>query len=98
MTTPMIDRLKERIAELEMQNTQLQTLLACAIAEEACQDGSDSVFITADNVREWSGRTITSEPREVDGVVVGVLVTVDPITLPDFGGDMQGLLAREDRR
>ena len=95
MTTPMIDRLKERIAELEQTNAVLQTLLAAAIGDETTN--ADGLFIDAEHVMHYSGRTITSEPVEEDGSVVGVRITIDPVDLPDFGGDMQGLLAREDR-
>lgn len=102
MTTPMIDRLKERIAELEQTNAVLQTLLACMVAS-ADADGIPGdprcVFIEAEAVRFFSGRTITSEPEVYPegGEVLGVHVTIDPVDLPDFGGNMQGLLAREDR-
>ena len=97
MTTPMIDRLKERIAELEMQNTQLQTLFAAAIAVWPGHEGGSTALpltIPFDRVRQMSGRTVTSDPDHVAEVV---RVTIDPVDLPDFGGDMQGLLAREDR-
>ena len=97
MTSPMIDRLKERIAELEQTNAVLQTLLACTLGAEPGMTDEEGVVIDADIVEHYSGRTITSEPIEHDGKVLGVRITVDPIDLPDFGGDMQGLLAREDR-
>jgi hypothetical protein len=96
MTTPMIDRLKERIAELEMQNTQLQTLLACTLTTIARGDDG-AVFVPAEAVRELSGRTITSQPvtfgehyeqdSDANDSVVGVYLTIDPVALPDFSGD-----------
>jgi hypothetical protein len=94
----MIDRLKERIAELEQTNAVLQTLLACAIAVNDDVDDRE-VWIPSEVVMKYSGRTITSEPVTFPetGEVQGVYIRIDPVDLPDFGGDMQGLLAREDR-
>lgn len=86
MTSPMIDRMKERIAELEMQNAQLQTLLAAMIGDSVLME------VSFDAVRRMSGRTITSNP---DPVTEFVLITIDPIELPDFGGDMSSLLSKE---
>ena len=104
MTTPMIDRLKERIAELEQTNAVLQTLLACTV--HAIANGEPgAVFVPSETVREFSGRTITSEPvthgehfeedSDDNGRVVGVYITIDPVDLPDFGSDMGNLLSKE---
>lgn len=95
MTTPMIDRLKERIAELEQTNAVLQTLLACAIDALPGDDGPAD--FSAERVVEFSGRTITSEPytHPETGETLGVHVFIDPVDLPDFGSDMGNLLSKE---
>ena len=104
MTSPMIDRMKERIAELEHTNAVLQTLLACTV--HAIANGEPgAVFVPSETVLEFSGRTITSDPvthgehfetdSDDNGRIVGVYLTIDPVELPDFGSDMSSLLSKE---